>query len=398
MWVGIGVGIGRNRFATGIFNDYALRVTADGGITEAGQCVDAVTGILLNASLLLIPSGYKGGKLYAEIPTNGNGDLTWTRGSDAFRTNASGVLQRVPWNLVQNSNDLTQSNWAKSNITITLNSIANPLNYLVNGQTFTPNTTNGDHYTYGSGSTITGQSYVISFFVKANGYTNCRIGNAATGGGVWFNLSNGTIISGTGGTITALSNGWYLVSYLLTATGTSVNPIIGFAPSTSLTFAGDGTSGGYVFGAQLVEGTTAQTYLPTTDRLNFPRLSYMYGSCPSALLEPQRTNLLPNQLSYNTATGVAYSTSVTDSPVIGLNSTRITKNEASGTLRYGNQICSSSALAGSTTYTISAYFKYDGYAVTTTMEYNNSLQWGGTSWNQIINIASTGVTWTTRTE
>jgi hypothetical protein len=148
----------------------------------------------------------------------------------------------------------------------------------------------------------------------------------------------------------------------------------------------------YIWGAQLVEGSSAQTYFPTTDRLNVPRFDYTYGTCPAALLEPQRTNLLPNQLSFSAATGVLYSTSVTDSPVTGLNSTRITKNEASGTLRYANQICSSGALTGSTTYTISAYFKYDGYAFTTSMEYNNSTQWGGVSWVQDIIVASTGVT------
>jgi hypothetical protein len=32
-------------------------------------------------------------------------------------------------------------------------------------------------------------------------------------------------------------------------------------------------------------------YFPTTNRLDVPRLSYMYGSCPALLLEPQRTNL-----------------------------------------------------------------------------------------------------------
>jgi len=93
MWVGIGVGIGRNRFRRIDYAEYNTRVTADGGITEAGQCVDAVSGILLNASLLLIPSGYKSGKAYAEIPTNGNGDLTWTRASTANRTNSSGNIE-----------------------------------------------------------------------------------------------------------------------------------------------------------------------------------------------------------------------------------------------------------------------------------------------------------------
>jgi hypothetical protein len=95
MFVGIGVGIGRNRFAQGIFNAYNARVVADGGITEAGACVDAVSGLLLTASLLLIPSGYKSGKAYAEIPTNGNGDLTWTRASTALRTNSSGLLESM---------------------------------------------------------------------------------------------------------------------------------------------------------------------------------------------------------------------------------------------------------------------------------------------------------------
>ena len=42
---------------------------------------------------MLIPSGYKSGKAYAEIPTNGNGDLTWTRASTANRTNSSGNIE-----------------------------------------------------------------------------------------------------------------------------------------------------------------------------------------------------------------------------------------------------------------------------------------------------------------
>jgi hypothetical protein len=93
MFVGIGVGIGRQRFASGIFSAYASRVAADGGVTEAGACVDAVSTLLQTASLLLVPSGYKSGKAYSQIPTNGNGDLTWTRASTANRTNSSGNIE-----------------------------------------------------------------------------------------------------------------------------------------------------------------------------------------------------------------------------------------------------------------------------------------------------------------
>lgn len=124
---------------------------------------------------------------------------------------------------------------------------------------------------------------------------------------------------------------------------------------------------------------------------NVPRLDYTNSSCPSILVEPQRTNLVPNPFSYS-GSGVAFNTSVVNSPISDGLSTRITKNEAAGTLRYAQQTCSASALLGSTNYTISAFFKYDGYDVQTSMEYNNSGQWGTTSWVQLINIASTGIT------
>jgi hypothetical protein len=91
--IGIGIGIGRQRFASGIFSAYAARVAADGGVTEAGACVDAVSALLQTASLLLVPSGYKSGNVYSQIPTNGNGDLTFTRASTANRTNSSGNIE-----------------------------------------------------------------------------------------------------------------------------------------------------------------------------------------------------------------------------------------------------------------------------------------------------------------
>ena len=92
----IGIAIANSlglNFLRGIFGPYKSRVEADGGVVEAGDCVDATSDLLKTASLLLIPSGYKSGKAYAEIPTNGNGDLTWVRGSSANRTNSSGNIE-----------------------------------------------------------------------------------------------------------------------------------------------------------------------------------------------------------------------------------------------------------------------------------------------------------------
>jgi hypothetical protein len=95
MGIGLGIGINRSNYAQGIFNAYNSRVVADGGVTEAGGCVDAVTGLLLTASILTIPSGYKANKLYSQIPTSGLADFTWTRASTATRVQSGGTVASV---------------------------------------------------------------------------------------------------------------------------------------------------------------------------------------------------------------------------------------------------------------------------------------------------------------
>jgi hypothetical protein len=56
-----------------------------------------------------------------------------------------------------------------------------------------------------------------------------------------------------------------------------------------------------IWGAQLVEGSSALTYQKTVDRLDIPRIDYTGGGCPSILLEPQRTNLVLRSEEFNNA-------------------------------------------------------------------------------------------------
>ena len=46
-------------------------------------------------TLTMIPSGYKAGKLYSVLPTNGDGDFTTSRSSSATRVNKSGLIETV---------------------------------------------------------------------------------------------------------------------------------------------------------------------------------------------------------------------------------------------------------------------------------------------------------------
>jgi hypothetical protein len=131
---------------------------------------------------------------------------------------------------------------------------------------------------------------------------------------------------------------------------------------------------------------------------NVPRLDYpIGGGCPALLVEPSAQNLVPNGVGFTSLAGVQTS-SITDSPAVAISGTLITKNEASGTIRYTGQNFSASALVSSTTYTISRFFKYNGVAFNTSLEPNSSAQWGNVSWNQAIVLsAASGVTLGTST-
>ena len=46
-------------------------------------------------SLAMIPSGYKDGKVYSVLPSNGDGDFTFSRGSNATRVNKDGLIETI---------------------------------------------------------------------------------------------------------------------------------------------------------------------------------------------------------------------------------------------------------------------------------------------------------------
>jgi hypothetical protein len=286
-FIGIGVGIGRQRFASGIFAAYAARVAADGGVTEAGACVDAVSALLQTASLLLVPSGYKSGVVYSEIPTNGNGDLTFTRASTANRTNSSGnielmatgvprldysqgscpalLLEPQRTNTITFSENVTSCLPSQVGTTVTANATASPdgfqsadlvafttSSYRLRGQVVAAATT-----------------YTMSVFFKNNNFsgTESILFNMSDGviGGLQATIqpANGTATySGSAGAWTSVSgkvenygNGWYRVS----VTGTSVSGGSGWYELYSIS----STKSAYFWGFSLEIGAYATSYIPT---------------------------------------------------------------------------------------------------------------------------------------
>ena len=70
--------------------------------------------LFTESSLCLVPSGVKDGKVYSITPTDGSGDLTFTRSNDtASRVGADGLIQRVRTNVLTYSEQFDNAAWSK---------------------------------------------------------------------------------------------------------------------------------------------------------------------------------------------------------------------------------------------------------------------------------------------
>ena len=218
--------------------------------------------LLSEASFLVTPNGYKEDKLYAAIPTNGNGDMTFTRATTATRVNEAGLVELVPYNLLSRSEDFSNGAWVKeSTVTVTPNVEIAPDGTLTADLINMPiNRSMYQTYSIPAGEAATASVYIkgtagetINFAVKSGNFTKVLTGE-------WQRIEQTSAGSGTVFSVNRYSGG------------------------TASSF--------YLWGYQVVEGSTAKDYQKTVDRLDIPRIDYTGGGCPSILLEPQRTNLL----------------------------------------------------------------------------------------------------------
>jgi hypothetical protein len=222
--------------------------------------------LLDSASLIVTPNGYKEGKLYSVIPSDGSGDMSVVRATTATRVNSAGLVELVPYNLLQYSEDLTHAIWTPLNeVTITANASIAP-----NGTTTADRLQGtGSSWFFAQQKALTsGVSHTISAYVKSN-----------TGSSQTFSLFGcGSLVSSD---FTATTQ-WQRFEFTFTSTTDITH---GIARNSS-----NATADLLVWGAQLNEGTI-KPYQKTETRLNIPRLDYSNGTCPSLLVEPQRTNL-----------------------------------------------------------------------------------------------------------
>jgi hypothetical protein len=323
--------------------------------------------LLDSASLILTPNAYKEGKLYSVIPSDGSGDFTFTRATTATRVNSAGLVELVPYNLFQYSEEFDNASWAKTASSVTANSTNSPSG-IVDADTFTADGTSAQHQIRQLGTVTSGLTYTTSIYAKKNTNNFIQIYNTNTffGSNVWANFDLNLGVVGSVGTATTASiqnvgNGWYRCTITGTATASGSVSISFFNLITSATSArGENntlSTSVFLWGAQFVEGTNALPYQKTETRLNIPRIDYSLGGCPNILLEPQRTNLTTYSEQFDDASWNKINSSVTANADISpdgyTNADRIYDNATSGQHRVGKNI----SVVSATTYTFSVFAK-----------------------------------------
>ena len=228
--------------------------------------------------------------------------VTFTRASSGTFVGSDGVLQSAVTNLLLRSEEFDNASWTKSATSITVNDSTSPAGSLT-ADKLVEDSANSQH-TIGSQtiSWLGNTQYTFTVYVKAAGRDTFDLLLGTAGNWVGsnrvaiFNLTSGTIEAQDGspvvGSIQNVGDGWFRCRLTSTTVASpSASAVFLRLYNTSVfsggasSYLGNGTSGVYIWGAQLEQSATVGEYIPTTSTINSaPRFDHSITSTTTNLL------------------------------------------------------------------------------------------------------------------
>jgi hypothetical protein len=294
------------------------------------------------------------------------------------------LIEEQRTNLLTYSEDYGNVAWAKVRSSVTANATTAPDGTTTADKLVEDNTASNTHLVEQVAVTTSGASYTLSVYAKAGERTKFLLSiytNATTA--ISFDLTAVTA-SNASGTITPCANGWYRCSLTFTsgATGNGWYDVILQNASAAYTYTGDGTSGIYIWGAQLEQGAFATSYIPSADSFtsrastgtfigsngliqsaatNVARYNYNplnLALSPKLLLEPAATNLLTYSEQFDNAAWSKNNATVTANATTAPDGT-VTADKLIEAATSSTHYISCGVTTVGTTYTATVYAKSD---------------------------------------
>ena len=281
--------------------------------------------------------------------------ISFLRTSNATVTNSAGLITYAPHNLLTYSEQFDNSAWGKASATITANAGTSP-----NG------TLTADLLGQATGQTLAAAVFgsisqtspaTFSVYAKANTKSKISLLTSATNAETWFNLSNGTV--GTIGinhtaTITDAGNGWYRCS--VTASVALTNQSIYLADTDGSRVVTDSGSV-FLWGAQLEVGASPTAYNPTTVKNLLGFTQEFDNAAWTKSNSFVQSNLLLQSEDFLTTWATTNLTVTTNTQIAPTGN--LTADTLADTVANANHNTLQSIAWAATSYTFSAYVKYN---------------------------------------